>query len=182
MSHVSKVPMPNSELSSEALEPSGSITTVMVRNIPTRFTSLSLVDILKEYGFDKTFDFFYLPMDFKTKKNCGYAFVNFIDCGYATEFTKTFQGLQLKAATSLKSLQIIPSRRQGFWDNISVFESSDLLSSTAHASFFKPLVSVSGNLVPLTEPVYTELMVTKNGKVHESIVVHGKSSPRVEAL
>ena len=44
-------------------------TTVMVRNIPTRFTSLSLIEVLKDYGFDKTFDFFYLPMDFKTKKN-----------------------------------------------------------------------------------------------------------------
>ena len=163
-------------------DPLACVTTVMVRNIPTRLTSLSLVDILKEYGFDKTFDFFYLPMDFKTKKNCGYAFVNFIDTGYATEFIKTFQGLQLKAATSLKSLHIIPSRRQGFWDNISVFESSELLSSTTHASFFKPLVCVDGNLVPLTETVYSELIESKNAKVHESLIIHGKSSPQVEAL
>ena len=171
--------MPNSEENFEP--PMNEVTTVMVRNIPTRFTSLSLVDILKEYGFDKTFDFFYLPMDFKTKKNCGYAFVNFIDSGYATEFTKTFQGLQLKAATSLKSLHIIPSRRQGFWDNISVFESSELLSSTSHASFFKPLVALDGCLVSLTDTIYIKFMEARNQKAHESIIVHGKSSPQVEA-
>ena len=165
----------------DSRQPSPVITTLMVRNIPTRFTSLSLVDILKEYGFDKTFDFFYLPMDFKTKKNCGYAFVNFIDSGYANEFMKTFQGLQLKAATSSKSLNIIPSRRQGFWDNISVFESSELLSSTTHASFFKPLVAVEGNLVSLTETVFLKLMASRNGKVHESIIVEGKSSPKIAA-
>jgi RNA recognition motif-containing protein len=158
------------------------VTTLMVRNIPTRFTSLSLVDILKEYGFDRTFDFFYLPMDFKTKKNCGYAFINFVNREYAMKFIDTFQGLQLKASTSLKSVNIIPSRRQGFWDNISVFESSDLLSSTTHASFFKPLVSLSGDLVPLTDSVFSELMECKNVKMHETIMIHGKSSQRIEAL
>ena len=158
------------------------ITTLMVRNIPTRFTSLTLADILKEYGFDKTFDFFYLPMDFKTKKNCGYAFINFVNRQNAIRFITTFQGMQLKASTSLKSLNIIPSKRQGFWDNISVFESSDLLSSTAHASFFKPLVSFQENLVPLTEGVYAEIMECKNAKMHDNIILHGKSSQRIEAL
>jgi RNA recognition motif-containing protein len=133
----------------------------MVRNIPTRFTSITLIDVLKEYGFDKTFDFIYLPMDFKTKKNCGYAFMNFVNPEYARQFMKTFQGLQLKAATSQKLLDIIPSRRQGFIENISVFESSDLLSSAPtnnQSSFFKPLVLKDGDLIPLNETVYSEFV------------------------
>ena len=38
------------------------ITTVMVRNIPTRYTSLGLIEVLKDHGFEKTFDFLYLPV------------------------------------------------------------------------------------------------------------------------
>jgi len=132
-------------------------TSLMVRNIPTRFTSLTLIDVLREHGFDKTFDFLYLPMDFRTKKNCGYAFMNFVNAQYAQQFIKTFQGLPLKAATSQKLLDIIPSRRQGFIENISVFESSDLLSTTNHHSAcFKPLVLKDGELIPLNDSIYSE--------------------------
>ena len=38
------------------------VTTYMIRNIPTRFTSLSFVRLLEEYGFGGTFNFFYLPV------------------------------------------------------------------------------------------------------------------------
>jgi hypothetical protein len=38
------------------------VTTYMIRNIPTRFTSLSFVRLLEEYGFSGTFDFLYLPV------------------------------------------------------------------------------------------------------------------------
>jgi hypothetical protein len=41
------------------------VTTYMIRNIPTRFTSLSFVRLLEEYGFAGAFDFLYLPV-------CGY--------------------------------------------------------------------------------------------------------------
>ena len=130
-------------------------TTVMVRNIPTRLTSLSLIEALREHGFDKTFDFIYSPIDFKTKKNVGYAFINFISPDYKTKFIATFQGLQLKANTSQKCLDIISSRRQGFLENISVFGASELLSSTNQLSHYKPMVMIDGDLVPLTDDLFT---------------------------
>ena len=137
----------------------------MVRNIPTRYTSISLIETLKEHGFDKTFDFMYLPMDFKTKKNVGYAFINFINCEYKLKFIDAFQGLQLKATTSQKSLDIIPSRRQGFLDNIGVFGASELLSSNSHLAYYKPLVMVNGNLVPLTEELYDSFFVNTDQRL-----------------
>ena len=136
----------------------GPVTTVMVRNIPTRYTSLSLIDVLKEHGFDKTFDFMYLPMDFRTKKNVGYAFVNFISAEYVSKFTTVFQGMQLKASTSQKCLEIVPSRRQGFIDNIGVFGASELLTSTNQQAHFKPLVMVDGDLCPLDDKLYDRLV------------------------
>lgn len=135
-------------------------TTVMVRNIPTRFTSITLIDVLKEHGFDKTFDFIYSPIDFRTKKNVGYAFINFVNPEYKEKFASTFQGLQLKATTSKKALDIISSRRQGFLENIGVFGASELLASSHHLPHYKPLVMVNGELVPLTEELYNSFFAS----------------------
>jgi hypothetical protein len=39
-----------------------SFTTVMVRNIPTRFTSISFLRLLDDAGFAGTYGFFYIPV------------------------------------------------------------------------------------------------------------------------
>lgn len=144
-------------------------TTLMVRNIPTRYTASSLLDVLKHHGFADCLDFMYLPMDLRTKKNVGYAFVNFIKPETAKMFLQSFQGVKLNASTSLKSLDIIPSRRQGFINNISVFGgSTDLLKSPSQStSPFKPLVLVDGGLLPLTDTLYTELLKKQNSRKEE---------------
>lgn len=131
----------------------------MVRNIPTRFTSLSLMEILNQNGFGKSFDYFYLPMDFKTQKNCGYAFINFVTNDHCRHFFKKFQGLQLKASTSHKFLDIVVSKRQGFRENICVFQSSDLLSSSNHLDHFKPMVMINDDLVALDEKLFNSFFV-----------------------
>jgi RNA recognition motif-containing protein len=130
-------------------------TTVMVRNIPTRITSLSLIETMVEHGFENTFDFIYSPIDFKTNKNVGYAFINFTSPEYKNRFVHEFQGFQLRATTSNKSLDIISSRRQGFIENISVFGASELLASTRQSLQFKPLVKFNNELVPLTEELFS---------------------------
>ena len=141
----------------------GPITTVMVRNIPTRYTSVGLIEVLKEHGFDKTFDFLYLPMDFRTRKNVGYAFLNFVHPDYVGKFVSQFQGLQLRANTSQKMLEIVPSRRQGFLENIGVFGASELLTTTnSQNPFFKPLVMIEGELVPLTDTLYDKLVCERS--------------------
>lgn len=159
--------MPFGEISptTTAASPTGSsccgvsVTSLMVRNIPTRYTASTLLEAFEQGGFSQTLDFMYLPMDFKTKKNVGYAFINFADSEAARNFVGCFQGSQLKASTSLKRLDITPSRRQGFIPNISVFGASDLLRcSKGGYPGFKPLVLVHGQMVPLTDTLYEELL------------------------
>jgi hypothetical protein len=131
-------------------------TTLMVRNIPTRFTSVSFLRILDECGFRNCFDFFYLPMDFRTGKNMGYAFLNFTSTTYASAFCSLFNGRRLRMTTSTKVIEISPSRRQGLVENVALFKASDLLGSLS-LPHFKPLVMIGGTLRPLSERVFAAI-------------------------
>lgn len=52
-------------------------TTIMVRNIPNKYTQDMLLELFENNN-RKKFDFFYLPIDYNNNCNVGYAFVNFI--------------------------------------------------------------------------------------------------------
>ena len=66
-------------------------TTLMIKNIPNKYTQAMLLETLnRNHSF--SFDFLYLPIDFKNKCNVGYAFINFIDFRYIPNFYKEFDG------------------------------------------------------------------------------------------
>lgn len=134
-----------------------SVTTVMARNIPTRFTSISLLRVLDDAGFAGTYSFFYLPMDFRTGKNMGYCFINFLFPDLAHMFANIFNGTRLGLTSSSKVLQVGPSRRQGLKDNVALFRGSDLLSSYS-LPYFKPFVLVYGELLPLCHYLFDTIM------------------------
>ncbi|KAG6408343.1 hypothetical protein SASPL_131348 [Salvia splendens] len=73
---------------------SSSRTTVMVRNIPNQLRREFMLEFLDSYCTPHSleYDFMYLPMDFRSKDNLGYAFVNFTKGGDALKFKKIVQG------------------------------------------------------------------------------------------
>ena len=70
-------------------------TTVMLRNIPNRLSQAEIVDALNTRGFRGMFDFFYAPLDFKSKAGLGYAFVNFTSAERAELFRSSMDGQRL---------------------------------------------------------------------------------------
>ena len=132
-------------------------TTLMVRNLPTRFTPVSLLRVFEDSGFGGTLDFFYCPIDFRTSKNQGYCFVNFVHPTFAHMFANIFHGTRLGVTTSTKILHVSASRRQGLVENVALFRGSDLLSSFS-LPFFKPFVLVYGELMPLCESLFELIM------------------------
>ncbi|GKV50325.1 hypothetical protein SLEP1_g57035 [Rubroshorea leprosula] len=66
-------------------------TTLMIKNIPNKYTSKVLLAAIDEHC-QGTYDFIYLPIDFKNKCNVGYAFINMIDPQQIIPFHKAFNG------------------------------------------------------------------------------------------
>lgn len=96
--------------------------TVMLRNIPCRYSEQMMVDEFHEAGFEGTYDYFHMPFDCKRKGNRGYAFLNFISTDFVKPFRQKFDGCKLKSNASEKVLAISPATFQGFEANFEHFQ------------------------------------------------------------
>ena len=87
-------------------------TTLMIKNIPNKYTQAMLLESINRNNIF-TFDFMYLPIDFKNKCNVGYAFINFIDFKYIPSFYKEFDGKKWEKFNSEKICALSYARIQG---------------------------------------------------------------------
>lgn len=76
-------------------------TTIMVRNIPNKYTQTMLLQEI-DASYRGAYDFFYLPIDFKNKCNVGYAFINFMDYRRIVPFFREFNAQRWKNFNSEK--------------------------------------------------------------------------------
>lgn len=104
-------------------------TTLMVRNIPNKYTQQAVLDEIN-LKFPKAYDFFYLPIDFKNKCNVGYAFINLIDFRNAPAFYQEFNGRRWSCYRSGKVCAITYARIQGRQSMITRFQNSSLLNES----------------------------------------------------
>jgi RNA recognition motif-containing protein len=114
---------------------------LMVRNIPNKYTQRMLLSEFAEsgHGSDKM-DFFYLPIDFKNKCNRGYAFVNFVDFKDIIPFFDAYNGKSWTKFNSDKICDITYARIQGKAAMLKRFENSALMEKDDE---YRPMVFVS---------------------------------------
>ncbi|XP_027355414.1 uncharacterized protein LOC113865207 [Abrus precatorius] len=109
----------------------GDETTVMIKNIPSKYTRDMLVEFLDDHcmvvnrrekeavkvnGEEHNilaFDFVYLPIDFKSGLNKGYAFVNFTKPKAAWKFLLTASNMKWSLFQSHKIREVVAARLQG---------------------------------------------------------------------
>jgi hypothetical protein len=101
-------------------------TTLMIKNIPNKYSQKMLLESLDKYR--GRFDFFYVPIDLKKKCNVGYAFINFVISEYITDFYREFNGQTWEKFNSQKVCSISYARIQGKQAMISHFQNSRLLA------------------------------------------------------
>jgi RNA recognition motif 2 len=101
-------------------------TTLMVRNIPNKYTKELMLETIDAY-FKDTYDFFYLPIDFKNNCNVGYAFINFKDLKHIEPFVKKFNQKKWAIFNSEKICSIKYARIQGKEECEKHFKDSSLM-------------------------------------------------------
>ena len=102
-------------------------TTLMIKNIPNKYTSKMLLVAIDEEC-RGTYDFLYLPIDFKNKCNVGYAFINMTDPMQIISFYKHFQGKKWEKFNSEKVASLAYARIQGRASLVAHFQNSSLMN------------------------------------------------------
>merc|ERR1711963_598572 len=120
-------------------------TTMMIRNIPNRYTQRELIAELENSGFGGTFDFLYAPIDFGTMGNLGYVFINFVDAEWAARCRQKFEGFifskhQKKTAKKVATVSV--AHLQGLGANMKHYEKS-AVAVRARAKGCGPMVMAS---------------------------------------
>jgi len=127
--HHSKVPKSQNlvEEFSRAQPDAPPPTTMMIRNIPNRYTQRELIKELEALGFAGSFDFFYSPIDTGSMGNVGYAFVNFRDGAWAERCLRelagfTFKKHQQKTRTKVAAVSV--AHLQGLEANLRHYDNA----------------------------------------------------------
>mmetsp|Transcript_7483 Transcript_7483/g.13426 ORF Transcript_7483/g.13426 Transcript_7483/m.13426 type:complete len:694 (-) Transcript_7483:278-2359(-) len=132
--------------------PSATCTTVMLRNIPNRYTRDMLVEKLAE-RFPGGYDFVYLPIDFNSKCNVGYAFINFRTPAECQRFFQEFDHVKTKLClpgfSSQKVCQVSYARVQGRDANLDNLRDEKFMEKLVDRPEWQPLfLDEAGKEIP----------------------------------
>jgi hypothetical protein len=86
-------------------------TTVMIRNIPIKYTDQILTNALNE--FNGKYDCLYMPYDYEKNGNKGYAFINFVNPLHILYFYEKFNGKKWVHFESSKICELNVAHFQG---------------------------------------------------------------------
>ena len=87
-------------------------TTLIIRNIPMRYSISLLIKELNNKFFHK-FDVVYLPQDYTNNFNLGFGFINFIEPIHLVSFYEKYEGKKWNCFHSNKKCQLAYSKYQG---------------------------------------------------------------------
>ena len=120
-------------------------TTIMIKNIPNKYTISSFLDEINTY-FKFTYDIFYLPIDYVNKCNLGFAFINFVEPFHVILFYELYRGKKWKRFNSDKKCELLYAKFQGKKELISHFEKGKVLSFESEEK--RPLILPTPDPLP----------------------------------
>ena len=141
--HIEKEFEPNVDMK-KVLTFEDNRTTIMIKNIPNKFTREKLLELIDK-NFKGTYDLFILPKDGNKNRNFGYSFINFISSYSIPYFYSVFNGKKWIDTNSQKVCEITYSKYQGrnelisHYPNKIIFFNDDIdIKNGANNNFFIP--------------------------------------------
>ncbi|CAL9190820.1 unnamed protein product [Musa hybrid cultivar] len=127
-------------------------TTIMIKNIPNKYTSKMILAEI-DATHKGTYDFFYLPIDFKKMCNVGYAFINMLSPAHILTFYQAFSGKKWEKFNSEKIISLAYARIQGRAALVAHFQDSSLMAEAKiwHPIFLDPEGAEAGDQKVLQE-------------------------------
>jgi hypothetical protein len=128
------------------------LTTVVMRNIPNNMSRDMLLNLIDAEGFKGSYDFVYLPLDFKAMVGLGYSFINFINSEEAVRFQEHFLGFCNWSSHSDKVCHVTWSESlQGRDAHIERYRNSPVMHESM-ADGCKPVLYKDGERTAFPEP------------------------------
>lgn len=120
-------------------------TTLMIKNIPNKYTISTFLDEIN-VEFKNKYDVFYLPIDYGNKCNLGFAFINFVEPLHLVLFYEMYRGKKWKRFNSEKICELVYAKIQGKKELISHFEKGKVLTFESEEK--RPLILPTPNPLP----------------------------------
>jgi hypothetical protein len=132
---------------------SDTFTTVMLRNLPNKYTREMLVDLLDVEGFRGLYTFVYVPIDFKTHAGLGYAFVDLVSPFHARRVHQQLEGFAQWGLPTDKVCSVSWSHpeQQGCAEHLERYRNSPVMHDSVPESW-KPILFQAGRRVPFPRP------------------------------
>jgi len=125
----------------------------MMRNLPNNYSRTMILELMDAQGFEGMYDFVYLPIDFSTQSNIGYAFVNLTSAPTARRFWRVFEGFSDWAIPSRKICTLCWSDPcQGLDQNVERYRNSPVMCESVPEQH-KPAVFSQGAQVEFPAPL-----------------------------
>eukprot|EP00928_Gymnodinium_smaydae_P098234 TRINITY_DN9094_c1_g2_i1.p1 TRINITY_DN9094_c1_g2~~TRINITY_DN9094_c1_g2_i1.p1 ORF type:complete len:191 (+),score=19.43 TRINITY_DN9094_c1_g2_i1:38-574(+) len=135
----------------EATEGEEKRTTVMLMNVPRRYTSSKLMSSIDAEGFANMYDFLYVPLA-AARGSKGYAFVNWVNPSIAQRFLSAFNGFSGWSIASKNVCQAVwAKQQQGLQTNVDRYRNRTVLGKSVPDEY-KPRIFQNGEEVPFPPP------------------------------
>jgi hypothetical protein len=131
-------------------------TTIFFRNVPNNCTGKKILELFDTHGFQGSYDFVYVPHDFKRLPqlvSLGYFFVNFVTHEFAQKALDQLVGFkEWESGESAKVLDATwATQTQGLKSCIKRYKNCPVMHETV-PNECKPMIFEKGVLVPLPSP------------------------------
>jgi hypothetical protein len=127
-------------------------TTVMLRNLPNNYTRAMLLALIDAEGFAGSYDFLYMPIDFRTHAALGYAFVNMASPSEAERLKQCLDGFGQWSLPSSKVCSATWSQpHQGLDAHIARYRNSPLMHESVPDEY-RPILFSRGERIAFPPP------------------------------